>query len=456
MARPRRPINTPDPDPPKPGKAPAKPAARPRKAPASTAPRKAPARPQRPRRPGPAEGGGKPAWMRPAVVAVAVTAAVLLALGAELARWLATAHAGRGQRVRVTLRAEDDAAQVTRALWEAGVVDRPWLFHPLAALTGAAARARRGTVALRDDLTPWAVLRALRSGRAGLVRVTFPEGFTRFDMARRLEHAEVCAAEAFLAATEQPAVLARHGVPTEAGSVEGLLFPETYDLPIGSEAEAVVDRMVAVFHRRVQALLAARPEALPAAGALVQETAPGARADGAALDPTLWAVVTLASLVERETGHPDDRAHVAGVFWNRLTRPDFRPRLLQSDPTVRYGCLVRARRGEPAGPCAAPDGTLRRVPNTAMLADAANRWNTYRHEHLPPSPIANPGAAALRAALSPLPCDDLYFVAGPDGRSTFAATLADHHRNVRAWRATQGPAAPPATIPPRDGGDALP
>jgi len=344
--------------------------------------------------------------------------------------------------VRVTLAPDADAGDVTRALWEGRVIDRPWLFHPLAWVTGAAARARRGEMALRDDLSPWAVLRALRSGRAGLVRVTIPEGFTRFDIARRLGAVGVCDAEAFLAATEAPALLVRLGVPAGAGSVEGMLFPETYDLALGSDAAVVVARMVAVFQRRMETLTARRPEGLARASALVEE---GTGRSGE-IDPALWSLVTLASLVERETGHPDDRPRVAAVFWNRLTRPDFRPQLLQSDPTVRYGCLVRARRHEPLGPCAAADGTVRRVLNTAMLGDATNPWNTYRHERLPPSPIANPGVAALNAALSPAPTDDLYFVADAAGRSSFATTLADHNRNVRAWRATQT-----APIPPPDG-----
>ncbi len=417
----------------------------------------------RPRAPAKASGRRGPAKKTPAarprrgVWAAAGTLLVLLGLGVAGGWWLRRPHPGRHRVVRVTLRPGDDAGQVTRALWEAGVIDRPWLFHPLAWVTGAASRARRGELALRDDLSPWAVLRALRSGRAGLVRVTLPEGFTRFDIARRLEAAGVCGAEDFLRATERPAVLARHGVPEGAGSVEGMLFPETYDLAPGTDPEALVDRMVGVFHRRIDALAAARPEALARAVALTGG-APDEGPSPAAIDPGLWALVTLASLVERETGHPDDRPRVAAVFWNRLTRPDFRPRLLQSDPTVRYGCLVRARRREPLGACAAPDGSLRRVPNAAMLADASNRWNTYRHPQLPPSPIANPGARSLAAAFSPAPTDDLYFVAGPAGASTFATTLADHQHNVRVWRATQSaPRVPPdGAISPTDAAAELP
>jgi UPF0755 protein len=330
--------------------------------------------------------------------------------------------------VRVTIDEGADSAAVTRALWTAGTIRHPWLFHLLVAATGAADSAHRGTVALRDDLTPYAILRTLLRGAAGVVRVTVPEGYTRFDIARRLESAGVCPAADFLARTEEPAALRRWGV---TGSLEGYLFPDTYDLPPDSPAERVVDRMVTEFARRYRALKAQHPDGVARATALAGAQPAPPSPD--AFDAADRAIVALASLVERETGAPDDRAHIAAVFWNRLRLPDFRPRLLQSDPTVTYGCVAMAARGTALPACDNGDGGVRRAITGAMLNDRANPFNTYQHEGLPPGPIANPGARALAAALSPTGDQDLYFVAMGEGRSAFAPSLEEHRRNVQRY-----------------------
>jgi UPF0755 protein len=260
------------------------------------------------------------------------------------------------------------------------------------------------------------------------VRVTVPEGYTRFDIARRLESAGVCPAADFLARTEEPAALRRWGV---TGSLEGYLFPDTYDLPPDSPAERVVDRMVTEFARRYRALKAQHPDGVARATALAGAQPAPPSPD--AFDAADRAIVALASLVERETGAPDDRAHIAAVFWNRLRLPDFRPRLLQSDPTVTYGCVAMAARGTALPACDNGDGGVRRAITGAMLNDRANPFNTYQHEGLPPGPIANPGARALAAALSPTGDQDLYFVAMGEGRSAFAPSLEEHRRNVQRY-----------------------
>jgi UPF0755 protein len=311
------------------------------------------------------------------------------------------------------------------------VIEHPRLFYPLLALSGIHARLRPGMIPLRDDLAPVSVLRTLRDN-GGLVRVTIPEGFTRFDIAHKLDMMGVCDGEAFLAATESSAALRAAGAtvdPRVPPSVEGYLFPDTYDLPLDTSCERVVNRMIAVFHQRLDGLRQRHPEGFARLATIAGNGDP------------VQTLVTLASIVEKETGHPDDRAHVASVFWNRLTRPDFRPRLLQSDPTVTYGCLAGPRAGV-AFACSTTDAGPGSI-SAAMLEDARNPWNTYRHEGLPPSPVCNPGVAALKAVLEPSPSDDLYFVARGDGRSVFAATLEAHRRNVREHlRAAPRPHAP--------------
>jgi UPF0755 protein len=338
----------------------------------------------------------------------------------SVARWLFSPHRGRGIPVRVTMPASRDASAVALALYRANVIDRPWLFAWIASASGAIDRVPPGrTLALRDDLTPRAVLRALGWG---VIRVVVPEGFTRYDIGRRLLDVGMAPSiEAFVARTEAPDVLTRVGL--EPPSCEGWLFPDTYDVPANATLDDVIDRMVRNARTHIADLEAHRPDGL-------------ARLRAAGLDER--ALVTLASLVERETGAPDDRARVAAVFWNRLTAPGFAPRKLQSDPTIVYGC----RALHPASCANAP--VTGRVPITrAMRDDAQNTYNTYAREGLPPGPIANPGARSLIAVLSPAATHDLYFVAMGNGHSAFAATLAEHQANVERY--LRAPSRSPAS-----------
>jgi UPF0755 protein len=142
-------------------------------------------------------------------------------------------------------------------------------------------------------------------------------------------------------------------------------------------------------------------------------------------------IVILASIVEKEAHVPEELPIIAGVFLNRLRDPHFRPKRLQADPTVAYGCLL-----QPALPsCAGFDG--KRVTRI-MTADPQNPYNTYRIEGLPPAPIANPGISALKAVLHPSEHGYLYFVARGDGRHTFSANLDAHNL---ATAAQHSPAA---------------
>jgi UPF0755 protein len=284
----------------------------------------------------------------------------------------------------------------------------------------------QGFLPLRDDLTPRAVLRAIASG-VGLVRVTVPEGYTRFEIGERLAAAGlVPSADEFVRRTQDPAVLAHYGV--RGDSLEGYLFPDTYDVPTGSSADEIIDRMVSNARRRVAAARDAHPDGV-------------ARAERAGLDDR--ALLVLASLVEKETGAPEDRARVAAVFWNRMTAPEFEPRKLQSDPTIVYGCHA----ARPPS-CADAPRTGRLSITRAMRDDPANPYNTYTHVGLPPGPIANPGLRALEAVLAPADTRDLYFVAMGNGRSAFATTLEEHQANVaRYLRAGAGAARDAGAAP---------
>ena len=134
-------------------------------------------------------------------------------------------------------------------------------------------------------------------------------------------------------------------------------------------------------------------------------------------------IVTLASIVEKETGQPQERPRIAQVFINRLRFPTFVPKLLQTDPTIIYGCTVATPR---SAACQKWDGRIHRI----QLDDHENPYNTYTHEGLPPGPISNPGRAALEAVLAPDKTPFLYFVARNDGTHQFSRTVAEHNAAV--------------------------
>jgi peptidoglycan lytic transglycosylase G len=237
--------------------------------------------------------------------------------------------------------------------------------------------------------------------------VTVPEGWTMFDIADELEREGVCSRPDFLTAAHDTTLIA--DLAPQAYSLEGFLFPSTYEFTRRATCEQVVKRMVQNFR--------AVWETLKPAGAPEN---PGSL--------TTLEMVTLASLVERETPNAEERPLVAGVFYNRLRRGT----PLQCDPTVQYAMELAGR----------PEKNVH-----AVDLRTNSPYNTYEHRGLPPGPIANPGEASLRAALAPAPTDYLYFVANDQGGHFFSATLAEHNRNVARLRkllARDAAAADPA------------
>jgi UPF0755 protein len=236
-----------------------------------------------------------------------------------------------------------------------------------------------------------AVYDALANGRVYVKELTIPEGFTMFDIADLAAHEGFLARDEFLAAARDPSPI--RDIAVNAPSLEGFLFPATYEFPRHVSGKDMTAAMVKKFRQQWQTL--------PTAGA-----PPG---------KSIQEIVTLASLVERETPRPEERPHVAGVFENRLRRGQ----PLQCDPTVAYALtLAGAYTGK-------LDGSDLHV---------LSPYNTYRNRGLPPGPIANPGEAALRAALDPPPTDDFYFVANTEGGHFFSRTLEEHNQNVARYR----------------------
>jgi UPF0755 protein len=250
-----------------------------------------------------------------------------------------------------------------------------------------------GEYDLSPAQTPLQILDKLVSGKVKMHEVTLPEGLRLDEIAHRLETAHITDARSFLQSAVDPSLTKSVGL--DADSFEGYAFPETYRFRRDTPAPEVLSRMLEELRSRIRD---EDRKALAQSGF------------------TLHQVVTLASIVERETAQASERPLVASVYLNRL-RIGMR---LQSDPTVIYGVL-RTR--------GAFDGDLRVVD---LHAD--NPWNTYTRAGLPPGPIANPSIESIRAVLAPAQSRYLYFVSRNDGSHEFSETLTEHNRAVKRYQ----------------------
>ena len=246
-------------------------------------------------------------------------------------------------------------------------------------------------------MTPVEVIKKIASGNVFLHKFTVPEGLTVDETAAKWEEQGFGAASDFVSAAQQEVGRIQELDP-QAQSLEGYLFPETYSFPAHTTARQAVDAMV----NRFKTVVARLDSDVP------QKDWPLA----------LHNAVILASLVESEAAHEEERTLVASVYWNRLKVK----MLLQCDPTVIYA-LAQADQYK---------GRL-------TLADLKYRspFNTYVYPGLPPGPIMNPGYASLRAAIQPAESRYLYFVRTTEGRHTFSENLAAHNRAVAAYRLLQ-------------------
>jgi UPF0755 protein len=229
--------------------------------------------------------------------------------------------------------------------------------------------------------------------------VTIPEGYTMFDIAKAMEDAGLGSAADFLHVAETQTQLISDLAP-EATSLEGYLFPNTYQFTRTESLEEMAAAMVHQFRQVAQQI----------------GLGTGLNSDVAS---DVHQVVTMASIVEKETAAPEERPRVASVYYNRLARR----MALDADPSVIYAELLA--------------GTYQGSLHHADLA-ANSPYNTYRFPGLPPGPIGNPGRSALEAALHPDSTDFLYFVSDGTGRHRFARNLEEHNRNVAAFRHSLG------------------
>ena len=271
-----------------------------------------------------------------------------------------------------------DVPDIIAKLESEGVISNPLLMNVALFVEGARSKLRAGEYLFKQGASLQDVMDTLVSGKQILHPITIPEGLTSEQIVQRLRDNDILTGDI-------------REVPKE-----GTLLPDTYKVARSDSRNNILKKMQDDQRKFVEQVWARRSPDIPV--------------------KTPYELVTLASIVERETGKADERPHVASVFINRLNK---RMRL-QSDPTIVYG-LVQGR------------GTLGR----GILRSEVDKWtpyNTYQIDGLPPGPIANPGRAALEAVANPSRTPDLYFVADGTGGHVFASSLDEHQRNVARWR----------------------
>lgn len=288
------------------------------------------------------------------------------------------------------------AETIANRLEASGIVEDRRVFLRGVTRASLGSRLQAGLYRFEGPLTPTEVIARIVDGEVATLPVTVPEGLDRKGTADILAEQGAGSADALLAAFSDPAATGRligHLDP-EAQDLEGYLFPSTYRLP----PEAGPDRVAAVLVGQFRALWTERR-----------------RNRAEELGRSLREIATLASIVEKETGSPDERAVIASVFWNRLGRG----MLLQSDPTVLFAMRQAGDTGN-------------NIRRRDLGIDSP--YNTYRTGGIPPGPIASFGIGALDAVLFPAETDFLYFVSRNDGTHEFNRSLRDHNRAVRKWQ----------------------
>lgn len=265
-----------------------------------------------------------------------------------------------------------------------GLIDSAFFFRMSLRFSGEAANIQAGEYGIPNGATMEEIVEIITSGKVIQRTVTFPEGLTSWQIVQVINKVDELPGEI----TEIP--------------VEGTLLPETYAYTAGDTKQDVLDRAAEAMTKALDELWAERSPTIAV--------------------ESLEEAVILASIIEKETGVNSERHLVSSVYSNRLTTRGWR---LQADPTIIYGIT---------------DGRmdLGRGIRRSELDDKSNPYNTYQHNGLPPGPIANPGKAALEAAMNPADTDYFFFVADCEGGHNFGVTLDDHNRNVAYFRRTCG------------------
>lgn len=273
-------------------------------------------------------------------------------------------------------------AKIAAELQAKGVIENEFIFRYGVRLNGAQAELKAGEYAFTPGMSMQEVMETIRSGKGIVYKIAFPEGWTTEKIFARIAANETLEGD-------MPEILP-----------EGSLMPDTYPFQRGTTRKEVIEQMQRAQERFLTEIWERRVKDLPIS--------------------TKEEMVTLASIVEKETGKSDERPRVASVFINRLKRG----MRLQSDPTIIYGIFGGA-------------GKPKDRPIYKSDIETSTAYNTYTIDGLPPGPIANPGRAALEAVANPSITEDLFFVADGTGGHVFAKTLDEHQANVSRWRAIE-------------------
>lgn len=292
------------------------------------------------------------------------------------------------------------AGDIALQLKRLGLITDAELFRQLARYEKADSKLEAGRYELRANMTMGEIIEVLQHGRLEEIAVTIPEGWRAEQIAEMLSEEVGVDAEEFLALVQDGYFEHQflQNRPAEA-TLEGFLFPDTYLLPVQPTAFGIIERMLADFDRRFTAEM---------------------RQAASEREMTIYQVVTLASIVEREAVVADERPLIAGVFLNRLEE-DMN---LDACPTVQYALGYQEDTGQ-----------WWKIPLALEELEQVNSpYNTYLHRGLPPGPICNPGLASVRAVLEPVESDYLYFLAKGDGSHAFARTFEEHLQNQKKYQ----------------------
>lgn len=355
---------------------------------------------------------------RTALTIVLCTVALVLIIGGwithRVLQYPEAQHAGAGSDVEIEIKTGMSFPQIATMLADRGVIARPTWFRLYAMWKGDTTNVKTGKYTVKDNLTPAEVLQVLVTGvKEVTAKATLPEGKNMLECFALLEAAHVTSAAELEQLARDKDYLAAHAIIGD--SVEGYLFPDTYEFRVGEKPRAVLDRLIARHQEVWNELYAKHGQS------------------AAALKERLhWSdrdLLILASIVEKEAVDPLERPRIAQVFVNRLTFDSFKSRRLETDPTIRYGCEVPLQKSAACQAWNKGDRLHR-----AQLDDKDNPYNSYQHQGLPPGPIGNPGRSSIEAALAPDGSDYLYFVAKDARNHVFSRTFDEHKKNVEKYQ----------------------
>ncbi len=327
-------------------------------------------------------------YRKPVLVGAGLCFVLLMFLALAFGYWAVTPKDRTGEARVFVVRHGTSFSQVASQLQEEGLISSRYLFVLWGKLLGYGKKIKSGEYRISPAMPPVNILAVLAKGVVVTHTVTIPEGYTMRQIAAVLSEKGIVSAQEFLRVCMDPTVVSSYGL--EGQSLEGYLYPDSYQFSRRLPAKLVVDVMVHRFFEVVSPYMDRIKEK----------------------GMSLRKVVTLASIVEKETGLASERPLIASVFLNRLKKG----MRLESDPTVIYA--------------------IRDFNGNLTRKDLARRtpYNTYVVKGLPPGPIANPGIDSIRAVLYPADTSYLYFVSKNDGSHYFSSTLAQHNRAVARYQ----------------------